>query len=251
MKTVDLNADLGEGYGAYPFGRDEELMPLISSANVACGFHASDPTVMRRTVKLARDARVAVGAHPSFPDRQGFGRRVMQMSPDEVYDHVVYQIGALRGFLDVLGVSLHHVKPHGALYNVASVDGVVARAIACAVKDFGSTLKLYAPFGSELALAGKGCGVQVCHEVFADRRYEADGTLTARSHPDALIHDEDESCEQVLQMVLEGWVRARTGERVELRADTICLHGDGPNPVAFANKLRERLSAAGIRVECA
>lgn len=188
MKSIDLNADLGESFGPYRIGCDDELMPLISSANVACGFHASDPTVMRATVQLAVAAGVAIGAHPSYPDRQGFGRREMKMKPDEVYDHVVYQIGALRGFVDVAGVALHHVKPHGALYNVAAVDAEMAKAIAHAVKDVSTGLKLYAPSGSALASMGQACGLTVCHEVFADRRYEADGTLTPRSRPLSLIH---------------------------------------------------------------
>ncbi|GMA57510.1 UPF0271 protein [Alicyclobacillus sacchari] len=248
MPAVDLNADLGERFGVYDLGADEQLMGCVTSANLACGMHAGDPQVMWRSVKLAKDARVAIGAHPGYPDLQGFGRRDMALTASEVYVYVLYQIGALSAFLRAAGATLHHLKPHGALYNRAAVDPEIARAIAQAVADFDPALVLYAPFASCLARAGLTCGLTVGHEVFADRRYEANGQLTPRRHPDALIENLEEACEQVLTMVCAGKVRARTGEWLEVSADTVCLHGDGPQAVAFAKRIRERLAEAGVQV---
>ncbi|GLV14241.1 UPF0271 protein YcsF [Alicyclobacillus hesperidum] len=248
MLTVDLNADLGESYGIYALGADEQLLPYVTSVNLACGLHAGDPHVMWTSVNLAIDAGVAIGAHPGYPDLQGFGRRDMGLSAKEVYVYVLYQIGALSGFLRSAGTTLHHLKPHGALYNRAAVDPEIAHAIVQAVADFDPALALYAPFASCMANAGGESGLTVCHEVFADRRYEADGRLTPRRHPDALIEDPEEACEQVLTMICDGKVRARTGEWVEVRADTVCLHGDGTGALAFAKRIRDRLAAAGVRV---
>lgn len=248
MPSIDLNCDLGESFGVYRFENDEALLAQITSANVACGFHAGDPSVMMRTVDIATLGGVAVGAHPSYPDRQGFGRRQMEMTADEIYSHVLYQIGAVAGFLQASQTRLHHVKPHGALYNVAATNEQVAQAIVSAVADFDSGLQLYAPFHSRLAACGAVAGLSVVYEVFADRRYEADGTLTPRSEPGALIDDEDEACRQVLQMVEHGVVTTRNGDRLAIQADTVCVHGDGANPVGFVQRLRASFTQAGIEI---
>ncbi|HLO01724.1 MAG TPA: 5-oxoprolinase subunit PxpA [Symbiobacteriaceae bacterium] len=243
---VDLNADLGESYGAWAMGADAELLPLITSANVACGFHAGDPQVIAQTVALAKRFGVRVGAHPGYPDRQGFGRRAMGLSPAEIRTDLLYQIGAVAAFCRAEGVPLHHVKPHGALYNRAAVDGGAAEAIAAAIWSFDPGLILYAPPGSQLQKAGEARGLTVWCEVFADRGYRADGTLVPRDQPGALIEDAAKAESQVLQMITEGTVTAVTGERVPVRAQTICLHGDGAHALAFARRLRERLTAAGL-----
>jgi UPF0271 protein len=248
-KYIDINSDLGEAYGVYQFGNDEGLLNLVSSANVACGVHAGDPTVIRQTVERALACGVSVGAHPSYPDRQGFGRRVMELSAKALYDHVVYQLGALSVFVDVAGGRLRHVKPHGALYNVAAKDRSVADAIVAATWDVSPQLAMYAPYGSELAIAAADKGLAVVHEVFADRRYEADGALTPRTHADAVIHDVQAAIAQVVQMVQTGTVIARTGETVNIVADTVCLHGDNPDAPAFAAALISTLTEAGIQVQ--
>lgn len=243
---VDLNADLGESYGAWKMGADAELLPLITSANVACGFHAGDPQVIAQTVALAKRYGVRVGAHPGYPDRQGFGRRAMALSPAEIRADVLYQIGALAAFCRTEGVPLHHVKPHGALYNRAEVDGTAAEAIAEAVWAFDPGLILYAPPGSQLQKAGEARGLTAWCEVFADRGYRADGTLVPRSEPGALHTDAAVAEAQVMQMLTEGTVTAVTGERVPVRAETVCLHGDGAHAIAFAHRLRERLTREGL-----
>lgn len=243
---VDLNADLGESYGAWKIGADAELLPLITSANVACGFHAGDPQVIAQTVALAKRFGVKVGAHPGYPDRQGFGRRAMALSPVEIRADLLYQIGALGAFCRAEGVPLHHVKPHGALYNRAEVDAAAAEAIAEAVWAFDSGLVLYAPPGSQLQRAGEARGLKVWCEVFADRGYRADGTLVPRGEPCALHTDPAVAEAQVMQMLTEGTVTAVTGERVRVRAETVCLHGDGAHAIAFARRLRERLIKEGL-----
>jgi UPF0271 protein len=248
MRYVDLNADLGESFGAWQMGADAELLPLISSANVACGFHAGDPRVMARIVALAKRHGVRVGAHPGYPDLVGFGRRAMACTPDEITADLLYQIGALAAFCRAEGVPLHHVKPHGALYNQAAVDEAVAAAVAEAVRRFDPGLILYALPGSALQRAGEERGLTVHCEVFADRGYRADGTLVPRSAPGALLSNEEAAEEQVVMMVLHGKVRAVTGELVPVWADTICLHGDGPHAVAFARRIRARLEADGVRI---
>jgi UPF0271 protein len=243
---VDLNADLGESYGAYTIGADTELLPFITSANVACGFHAGDPQVIARTVALAKRHGVKVGAHPGYPDRQGFGRRALACTPAEIRTDLLYQIGALAAFCRAEGVPLHHVKPHGALYNRAAVDPDAAAAIAEAVYAFDPGLILYALPGSQLQKAGEARGLTVWCEFFADRGYQADGTLVPRSAPGALIEEAAAAEAQVLQALREGSVTAVTGERVPVRAETICLHGDGAHAIAFARRLRESLTREGL-----
>ncbi len=249
MAQVDLNCDMGESFGIYQMGCDAQILPLVSSANLACGFHAGDPSVMRKTLEAAMSQGVAVGAHPGLPDLVGFGRRNMQISAQEAYDMVVYQVGALSGFAKAAGVSLHHVKPHGALYNMAAKDNALAEAIARAVKDIDPSLVLYGLAGSELIEAGKGIGLAVASEVFADRTYQADSSLTPRSQLNALLRSDEEAVQQVLTMVIEKRVRAVTGEWVSLNADTICIHGDGAHAFSFATKVREALLQAGVEIK--
>lgn len=246
---VDLNCDLGESFGPWKMGNDAAILPLISSANIACGFHAGDPQIMCDTVQMALDCGVAVGAHPGLFDLQGFGRRNMAITPKEAYRLVVYQVGALQGFLMALGGKLHHVKPHGALYNMAAVDQNLALAIAHAVADVskGEAI-LYGLSGSELIRAAESVGIPVMNEVFADRTYQEDKTLTSRSQENALIIDPEESIAQVLQMVERQEVTTTTGKQLQLAADTVCIHGDGVTALAFAQKIRESLAAKEIRI---
>ena len=243
---VDLNCDMGESFGAYTIGADELVMPWITSANVACGFHGGDPLVMRRTVRLAKAHGVAVGAHPGFRDLAGFGRRPMQCTADEVYGDVLYQIGALAAVCRVEGVAMRHVKPHGALYNMANADPALARAIAQAVADFDPSLYLFALPGSALQKAGEQAGLRVACEVFADRAYNADGSLVNRSRPGAVLTDEEAAAMQARRMVLTGQVTALSGEEIPVRADTICVHGDNPHAVAFIRRIREELERQGV-----
>lgn len=245
---VDLNCDMGESFGAYTIGADEQVMPLITSANVACGFHGGDPQVMRRTVRLARQHGVAVGAHPGFRDLVGFGRRQMACTPDEVYADVLYQIGALAAFCDAEGVALRHVKPHGALYNMAHTDRAIAQAVAAAVADYDRRLLLFAQPGSALATAGEAAGLRVVAEVFADRAYNPDGSLVPRSIPGAVLHDPAAVAAQARQMVCEGRVTAINGQVVPVRAETICVHGDNPEAVALIRRIRDELAAAGVSI---
>ncbi len=246
--TIDLNGDLGEGFGVYRLGDDAALLDVVTSANVACGFHAGDPATMRRTVQLALEKGVAVGAHPGLPDLLGFGRRVVEITPQEAYDLTLYQIGALDAFVRAAGSMLRHVKPHGALYNMAARDGALARAIANAVSCFNPKLVLVGLAGSELIRAGEACGLPTASEVFADRNYEADGSLTPRSHPDALVSDAEQAAERVVTMVQRGRVISRQGTEVTLRAETVCIHSDSPHAVALARRIRQRLEDAGIAV---
>ncbi|WP_321409852.1 5-oxoprolinase subunit PxpA [Tolumonas auensis] len=249
MAQVDLNCDMGESFGIYQMGTDSQIMPLVSSANIACGFHAGDPSVMRKTLEAAVAQGVALGAHPGLLDLVGFGRRNMQVSAQEAYDMVVYQVGALAGFAKAAGVSLHHVKPHGALYNMAAKDKALADAIARAVRDIDASLVLYGLAGSQLIQAGKNAGLRVASEVFADRTYQADGSLTSRSQPNALLQSDEEAVQQVLTMVMEKQVKAVTGEWVSLDADTICIHGDGAHALSFATKVRAALLQAGVEIK--
>jgi UPF0271 protein len=248
MKILDINCDMGESYGPWKGGNDTVLLDYVSSASIACGFHAGDPATMRRTVKLAIEKGVAIGAHPSLPDLQGFGRRNMSITPDEAYDLIIYQVGALYGFARSMGGRLNHVKPHGALYNMAVNDSALARAIGQAVKDFDPTLVLFGLAGSALTRAGEELGLTVASEIFADRTYQADGSLTPRSHPNAIIRDVETSIEQVRRMVEESKVRSLQGTDVTVKADTLCIHGDEPTAVEFARRLRQTLEADGIRV---
>ncbi|MDI3297942.1 MAG: 5-oxoprolinase subunit PxpA [Bacillota bacterium] len=245
---IDLNADLGEGFGVWRMGEDEALLARITSANVACGFHASDPVTMARTVRAAARLGVAVGAHPGYPDLVGFGRRDLEMSPEEAEAAVIYQIGALRAFCEAEGVPLHHVKPHGAMYNRAARDRRLAEAIARAVRRVDPRLILYAQPGGELARAGEEAGLRVALEAFADRAYLPDGRLQPRSQPGAVFHDPEEVAERALSIVRDGRIASVTGEEVELRAETLCLHGDNPEAIRLAEAVRRRLEAAGVEI---
>jgi len=246
---IDLNSDLGESFGPWPMGQDDALMDSISSANVACGFHAGDPATMRRTVELARKKGVAIGAHPGFPDLVGFGRRELNASAAEVEDLVLYQVAALAGIAAAQGVRLQHVKPHGALYNMACKSRSLADAIAKAVAALDRSLILFGLPNSELLRAGEAAGLPVAAEVFADRAYDPDGTLTARAKPGSVIHDTPLVVARAVRMVKDGEVIAIDGSIVHLKADTICLHGDTPGAAEHARAVRRGLEAAGISVQ--
>ncbi len=249
MPSIDLNCDLGESFGAYTIGNDEEIIPYITSANIACGYHAGDPTVMHRSVALCQQYGVQVGAHPGLNDLVGFGRHVMEISPDEAADCVAYQIGALRAFCDEMGVPLHHVKPHGALYNMAAKDRALADAICQVVQQVVPGAVLLALSGSQMVAAAEAIGLPVAREVFADRGYRPDGTLVPRGTPGALIEDEDEAVERVLRMAKEGCVAANDGSTLVLQADSVCVHGDGPKALAFVKRLHAALPAAGVELK--
>jgi len=248
MKRIDLNCDMGESFGAWKMGADAEVMPFISSANVACGFHAGDPATIRATVRLAVDQGVAVGAHPSLPDLQGFGRRAMKIEPQEMYDLVLYQAGAVEAFARAAGAKLHHVKCHGALYNMAANDEALSEAMVRAVRDLGSAVMVYALSGSRNFEKAKQLGVPVAGEVFADRGYSDDGTLAPRDRPGGMIEDPAASVKQALAMIEEGCVTSLSGKRVPVSADTMCLHGDQPGAVAFARALRAAFRQRDIEV---
>ncbi|MDP2321919.1 MAG: 5-oxoprolinase subunit PxpA [Acidobacteriota bacterium] len=245
---IDLNSDLGESFGPWPMGDDAALMASISSANVACGFHAGDPGAMRATVALAKASGVAVGAHPGFPDLVGFGRREMQATPQEVEDFVVYQVAALAGIAAAQGVRLQHVKAHGALYNMACRDRALADAIARAVAAIDKNLILFGLPDSELLKAGQQAGLPVAAEGFADRAYEADGSLASRQKAGSVIHDQAAVVTRAIKMVQERRVVALDGSEFALDADTICLHGDTRGAVELARAVRQGLEAAGIQV---
>jgi UPF0271 protein len=245
---IDLNCDLGESFGPWKMGADEDVMRSITSANVACGFHAGDPTVLRRTIRLARENGVAVGAHPGFQDLAGFGRREMAASPAEVEDLVLYQIAALAGVAAAEGVRLQHVKAHGALYNMAARDRPLADAIARATAAFDRSLILFGLPGSALLDAGRASGLRVAAEAFADRSYEPDGSLTSRRLPHAIVHDPDRVVERVLRMARDGSVVASDGSAVQLRAETVCVHGDTPGAADLVARLRAGLERAGVQI---
>lgn len=248
MFQVDLNSDIGESFGAYTIGQDEQILDYITSANIACGYHAGDHNVMHHTVKMAVEKGVGLGAHPGLPDLLGFGRRPMEVDPEDVYNFVVYQVGALQAFAGLYSTSLNHVKPHGALFNMASTDRDLAHAIARAVYDVDSDLILFGLAGSELVQAGQELGLKVAQEVFADRTYQPDGTLTPRTQPNAMIHDSDEAVLRVIRMIKEGKVEAVDGTDVKIQADTICVHGDEPEALLFVQKLRSELLRNGINI---
>ncbi|QCR36748.1 5-oxoprolinase subunit PxpA [Nissabacter sp. SGAir0207] len=244
--NVDLNADLGEGCA-----NDRELLQLVSSANIACGFHAGDAQTMVQSVRWAREFGVAIGAHPSFPDRENFGRTAMQLPPETVYAQVLYQVGALAAIARAEGGALVHVKPHGMLYNQAAKEPALAEAIARAVQAVDSQLRLVGLAGSELIRAGQRLGLATREEVFADRRYQSDGSLVPRSQPDALIESDEQALAQTLHMVQHGQVISRDGQTVPVRADTVCLHGDGAHALAFARLLRRSFTERQIAVRAA
>lgn len=247
-RCIDLNCDLGESYGPWRMGHDEELLELVTSANVACGFHAGDPATMRRTVALAVRGGVAVGAHPGLPDRLGFGRRAMAVTAEDTYAMVLYQVGALAAVVRAAGSALRHVKPHGALYAMAAQSPVLAEAVATATRDVDEKLVLVGPGDSELERAASTMGLPFAAEIFADRTYTADGALTPRHRPDAFIRDPEEAAVRIVEALRSGVVRAVSGEPVRVRADTVCVHGDNPEAVAFARALRNALQQAGVEL---
>ena len=248
MPTIDLNSDLGESFGRWTLGHDAELMASITSCNIACGYHAGDPEVMRRTVRLAREHGVAIGAHPGLPDLVGFGRRAMSVTAAEVENLVLYQVGALAAIARAEWTRLQHVKPHGALYNMAIKDRGLADGIARAVASFDPSLLLFGLPGTELLRAGDAAGLPLAAEGFADRNYEADGSLTPRTEPDAVIHDAAAVVTRAVQMAREGVVISRDGEAVPMRVATICTHGDTPGSHTLARRIRDGLERAGIKV---
>jgi UPF0271 protein len=247
-QRIDLNADVGESLGPWPMGSDEQLIPLVSSVNIACGFHAGDPATMERTVRVAAVAGAAIGAHPGYPDLAGFGRRDLDMAPADLEAAIVYQVGALAAFCAYAGVPLRHVKVHGALYNRAAADRRIADAVARAVRRCGPELVLVGLAGSELLAAGRDAGLAVAAEAFPDRAYEADGSLRSRRLAGAVIADSDEVGRRAVVMARDGHVEAIDGTRVPLRADTLCLHGDAPGAVDHARAVRAAMDAAGIEV---
>lgn len=248
MFRVDLNSDLGESFGRYTLGMDDKIIPLITSANVACGYHASDPVVMEKTIAMAKEAGIRVGAHPGFPDLMGFGRRNMNVSPAEARAYTLYQLGALDGFCRAAGIKLQHVKPHGALYNMAAKDYKLAEAICEAIQSFDKNLIVLALSGGELARAAKDMGLRTALEVFADRGYEEDGTLVDRRKEGAMITDEQEAIDRVIRMVKEKKVTAVTGRDIPIQADSVCVHGDGVKALAFVEKIRAALQKEEIQI---
>lgn len=247
-RYVDLNADVGESFGIYTLGRDREIFSYITSANIACGMHAGDPMVMARTVAEAKKAGVAVGAHPGFPDLAGFGRRAMSLTPEEIKNFIIYQLGALQAFAAAAGTVLTHVKPHGALYNMAARDFGLAAAIAAGIAAVNREIIFVGLAGSEAIRAGKAMGLKVASEVFADRGYAGDGTLIPRGRPGAMIDDPVIAAQRVLGMVQTGMVQTPDGAAVTLQADTVCLHGDSPVAVETARLIKRELLAAGITI---
>ncbi len=245
---IDLNCDMGESFGHYALGNDAALMPYITSANIACGLHAGDPLVMTRTVGLAHEQGVGIGAHPGFPDLQGFGRRAMQLGPDEAEAFILYQLGALAAFARAAGAELVHVKPHGALYNQAAGDHALAQAVARGVSRFSRNLILVGLANSHLIEAGREAGLDVAREAFADRAYEVDGSLRSRRLPGAVLHDPAQAAQQAVRIARDGSVAAYNGESVPVRAETICVHGDTPTALTIAQAIRQALAEAGVEV---
>ena len=248
MPSIDLNCDLGESFGAYTIGMDSAVIPYITSANVACGYHAGDPLVMQKTVAACKASGVHIGAHPGYPDLMGFGRRNITATPAEIKAYVQYQVGALSAFCAAADVPLCHVKPHGAMYNMAAKDEALARAICEGILEVNPALTLLALSGSAMVRAARELGLGVKSEVFADRGYQADGTLVPRGRPGAMITDEDEAIARVIRMAKEGVVRSVDGMDVPLVADSVCVHGDGEKALAFVRRIRAALTDAGIEV---
>jgi UPF0271 protein len=251
IKRIDLNSDVGESFGNHRVGLDPEVIPLISSANVACGYHGGDPHVMKQTLALAKKHGVAVGGHPGFPDLMGFGRRNMDVTLEEIQDYVTYQVGALQAFASVQGLRLQHVKLHGALYNMAVQDPKITEAVAAVLNRLDPRLILLVlagPDRTQLEELGKRNGLRMAYEFFADRAYNRDGTLVSRREPGAVLHDEQQVTEKVLQMVDDQSVTARDGSKIPLAADTICVHGDNPAAVSLARRIRQSLQDSGVEV---
>lgn len=248
MLKVDLNCDLGESFGNYKCGLDEEVIKYISSANVACGFHASDPLVMANTVAMAKANNVCVGAHPGYPDLVGFGRRNMAVAPKELKAMVMYQVGALMAFCKANDMKLAHVKPHGAMYNMAGKDEALAQAICEGIYEVDKDLILLGLSGSKMLKAAADIGLRSAKEVFADRAYEEDGSLVARTKAGSMITDEEEAIARVISMVKYGKVTAITGKEIEVKADSICVHGDGPKAVDFVKRISSRLQDEGVSI---
>ena len=248
MYKVDLNSDLGESFGRYTLGMDADILPLVSSANVACGYHASDPLVMNKTIAMAKETGVRVGAHPGFPDLMGFGRRNMDVSPAEAKAYTLYQLGALDAFCKAHGVKMQHVKPHGAMYNMAGKDYALSKAICEAIYEYDKDLIVMALSGGELVHAAEDMGLKVAREVFADRAYEEDGSLVNRRKEGAMITDENEAIARVVRMIKEQKVTAITGKDIPIKADSVCVHGDGVKALAFVKKIRETLTAEGVEI---
>jgi UPF0271 protein len=245
---VDLNTDVGESFGARRIGDDEPIFRYVTSANVACGFHAGDPNVIAATVKAAASHKVAVGAHPSYPDTAGFGRQTIDVPADELRNILIYQIGAVDALARSLGVTLVHVKPHGALYNDAAKNAALAAAVAGAVASYDKNLILVGLAGSHSLAAAKAAGLRVAAEAFCDRVYEPDGSLQSRAHPGALIEDPRQAAAQAVDIVVNGHVTASTGKQIDVRAQTLCVHGDTPNAVEVASAIRKALAGAGVEI---
>ncbi|MFT4069142.1 LamB/YcsF family protein [Paraburkholderia sp.] len=249
MPTIDLNSDMGESFGVYRLGADREVLRHVTSANIACGFHAGDPKTIKATVRAAVEANVAIGAHPGYNDLQGFGRRPIQMSADEIYDITVYQIGAVKAFAEACGATLAHVKAHGALYNVAARNHDVATALCAAVRDVDRSLIFFGLSGSKLIDAANEAGLRCAQEVFSDRTYQDNGALTPRGDPRAMITDVNIAVEQVLTMLDSKRVRSVNGAWVDVQPDTLCIHGDQPGAVAFAAAVSAALRDAGVTLQ--
>ena len=245
---IDINCDMGESFGRYTLGLDAEMIPLISSANIACGFHAGDPSVMRKTVQLAVEHGVGIGAHPGFPDLAGFGRRNMNMLADELCDSIIYQVGALAAFAQVFGSTLQHVKPHGALYNMAANDESLAQAIAEALLKINPELILFGLAGAKILDVAQESGLRVAREVFADRAYNEDGTLVSRHQEGSVISDSESVAQRVLKMATDRKVVAISGAEIELEFDTVCVHGDTTGAVEHARKIVAALEKEGIEI---
>jgi len=248
MGTVDLNSDLGESYGSFKVGCDEEILKYVSSANIACGWHGGDPVVMEKTVKTAKANGIAVGAHPSYPDLMGFGRRKMLLSAEELKAYTKYQLGAFWAFAKSNDMTVAHIKPHGAMYNDAGADYNMARAIAEAAFEVDTNIAFMALAGSQMVRAANDVGLRVISEVFADRAYEEDGSLVARSKPGAIIHDEDICIQRILKMLKNGKVQAISGKEIDVCADSICVHGDNPQALLFVQKITESLNREGFAI---
>lgn len=249
MYCVDLNSDLGESFGNYKLGMDEEILQFVSSANVACGWHAGDAMVMEQTVALAKKFGTAIGAHPGFPDLMGFGRRNMAVTPEEAKVYVKYQLGALMAFAAGQGVKIQHVKPHGALYNMAAVDEKLARAMCEAVYEVDKNIIFMGLAGSKMITAAEEVGLKAASEVFADRAYNDDGTLVSRKLPGAVIKDKDLAIKRVVRMVKDGKVESINGTDIQIKADSICVHGDNPKALEFVKNIRETLIAEGVEIK--